>query len=331
MKTWPVGLVIGKFYPPHRGHRFLIETALSRVEHLHIMVCGRPGEKPEGALRADWLREMFPQAKVWLINDIYYGHDDDSEMWAYLTTSWLGRAPDVVFTSEHYGQPFTQCLGCEHVEVDMARVQVPISGTRVRAAPLSNWEFLDAPLRQYYAKRVVIVGAESTGSTTLAQDLAERFNTMWVPEYGREYCENFWTGEDYVWQSREFTLIAAEQLRRENEAARACNGLLICDTDAFATRLWHRRYMGNFSPAVDAIAASHRPDLYLLTGDEIPFVQDGIRDGEAIRHEMHEHFVQELSAGDVPWHLLRGSREERLEAAVKLVEELLRSSKNPAT
>ena len=326
MKTWPLGLVIGKFYPPHLGHRLLIETALSRVESLVIIVCGRPGERPEGALRAEWLREMFPSARVLLINDIYYGHDDDSQLWAQLTRGWLGRSPDVVFTSEYYGPNYTRFLECEHVEVDLSRAQVPISGTRVRADPLGNWGFLDAPVRGYYAKRVVVVGAESTGSTTLAQDLAERFQAPWVPEYGREYCEQFWTGEDYPWQSREFTLIAAEQLHRENEAARACNGLLICDTDAFATRLWHHRYLGRFSPSVDAIAASSRPDLYLLTGDEIPFVQDGIRDGESIRHAMHTHFEQELSAGNVPWHLLRGSRNERLEAASALVEDLLRGA-----
>ncbi len=326
MKKWSLGLVIGKFYPSHRGHRFLIETALSRVEALTIIVCGRPGEIPEGALRAEWLRELFPQARVLLISDIYYGHDDDSQLWAQLTRGWLGRAPDVVFTSEHYGQHYARFLECDHVQVDLSRIQVPISGTRVRADPKANWEFLDAPVRGYYAKRVVVLGAESTGSTTLAQDLATHFNTAWVPEYGREYCEQFWTGEDYPWQSREFTLIAAQQLHRENEAARACNGLLICATDAFATRLWHHRYLGHFSPAVDAIAASQRPSLYLLTGDEIPFVQDGIRDGEAIRHQMHAHFVQELSAGSVPWHLLRGGRNERLETAIALVENLLHDS-----
>ena len=101
--------------------------------------------------------------------------------------------------------------------------------------------------------------------------------------------------------------------------------MVICDTDAFATRLWHHRYLGAFSPAVDAIAASHRPDLYLLTGDEIPFVQDGLRDGEGIRHAMHAHFEQELARQEVPFHLLRGSHEKRLARAIELVEEVLKA------
>lgn len=234
-----------------------------------------PGENPEGALRADWLRDLFPKARVLLINDIYYGHDDDSQLWAQLTVGWLGRAPDVVFSSEHYGTNFARFLDCDHVEVDLAREKVPISGTRVRADAMGNRGFLDAPVRDFYAKRVVVLGAESTGTTTLSQDLAAHFGAPWVAEYGREYCERFCTGEDYPWQWREFTLIAAEQLRRENQATRASNGLIIGDTDAFATRLWHHRYFGHFSRVVDAIAASQKPDLYLLTGDEIPFVQDG--------------------------------------------------------
>jgi len=317
---YSLGLVIGKFYPPHRGHRLLIETALAQSESLTILVCGRPGEVPDGALRADWLRELFPTARVRLVRDIYYGHDEDSQLWAQLTIGWLGGAPDAVFTSENYGEAYAKFLGCVHIEVDKSRERVPISGTRVRQNPMVNWEFLDAPVRQYYARRVVVLGAESTGTTTLARDLAARFRTKWVPEYGREYCELFWTGEDYPWQSREFTLIAAEQQRREDAAARVCDGLLICDTDAWATRLWHHRYLGTFSPAVDAIANDNPPHQYILTGDEIPFVQDGIRDGETIRHAMHAHFEEELSRQTVPWVAVRGTPQQRLEQAVGVIK-----------
>lgn len=320
MPPYPLGLVIGKFYPPHRGHRLLIETALEGSESLTILVCGRPGETPDGALRADWLRELFPSARVRLVRDIYYGHDADSQLWAQLTIGWLGRAPDAVWTSENYGEAYAKFLGCQHIEVDSLRERVPISGTRIRENPLANWEFLEAPVRGYYARRVVVLGAESTGTTTLAGDLAARFRTDWVPEYGREYCELFWTDEDYPWQSREFTLIAAEQQRREDAAARACNGLLICDTNAWATRLWHHRYLGTFSPAVNAIAADNPPHQYILTGDEISFVQDGIRDGETIRHAMHAHFEEELARQSVPWVTVRGTRQERLEKAVSAIK-----------
>jgi nicotinamide riboside kinase len=82
--------------------------------------------------------------------------------------------------------------------------------------------------------------------------------------------------------------------------------------------------MGTASQAVAEIATRCRCDLYLLTGDEIPFVQDGLRDGEHIRHEMHVWFEQALAAQSVPWKLLRGSHDERMSCAIGLIEEAFR-------
>jgi nicotinamide riboside kinase len=84
--------------------------------------------------------------------------------------------------------------------------------------------------------------------------------------------------------------------------------------------------MGVHSQAVEKIARAGRCDLYLLTGDEIPFVQDGLRDGEHIRHEMHQWFEEALAAQAVPWHVVRGSREERLREAVRLAKSLFKNS-----
>jgi nicotinamide riboside kinase len=73
---------------------------------------------------------------------------------------------------------------------------------------------------------------------------------------------------------------------------------------------------------VEAIAQQGRCDLYLLTGDEIPFVQDGLRDGEKIRHDMHRWFEDALTAQSAPWHLLRGPVETRLREAIRFIETL---------
>ena len=78
--------------------------------------------------------------------------------------------------------------------------------------------------------------------------------------------------------------------------------------------------MGFDDPALTAFGLAAKADLYLLTGDEIPFVQDGLRDGEMIRHEMHEWFVAALDRQAVPWLLLRGSPEQRLAQALAAVQ-----------
>ncbi|HEY2860475.1 MAG TPA: AAA family ATPase [Terracidiphilus sp.] len=319
------GLVIGKFYPPHRGHKFLIETALRSVDHLDVLICVLPSQTISGDLRERWLKEIHPEANVMQVEDI--GHDDDSEVWAEYTKTILGQAPDLVFTSEGYGDAYARFLGCRHILVDRDRILVPTSGTQIRLDPFAYWDFLEPCVRAHFVKRVCVVGAESTGTTTLARDLAEHYDTVWVPEYGREYCEKLAAGGvdlwSYGWNSAEFTLIARTQVELERNMAREANRLMICDTDAFATGIWHQRYVGSRSTEVDAIAASDPPCLYLLTDCDIPFVQDGLRDGENIRAWMTRRFEEELKQREVPWVKVSGTGAQRLETAIQAIESVL--------
>ena len=319
-----LGLVIGKFYPPHQGHKLLIDEAVAQSERAEVIVCGKPTDTIPGELRGQWLQEIHPAAHVMVIDDHY--DENDSRVWAENTLRWLGRAPDAVFTSEDYGDRYAELMGSKHIAVDKARGRVPISGTAIRNDPYANWDFIEPPVRSWFAKRVCVVGAESTGTTTLAHALAETFQTNWVEEYGREYSVVKLARNEAEWNTNEFAMIAREQMRREDEAARLANRVLICDTNAFATVLWHRRYIGSHGAAVEEIARHGKCDLYLLTGDEIPFVQDGLRDGEHIRQEMHRWFEESLAAQSVPWKLLRGLHEERLREAILATSSLFNNS-----
>ena len=319
-----LGLVIGKFYPPHRGHKLLIDEAVAHSERSVVIVCGKPTDTIPGELRGRWLQEIHPTAQVMVIDDRY--DENDSLVWAENTLRWLGRAPDAVFTSEDYGDRYSELMGSKHIAVDKARGRVPISGTAIRNDPYANWDCIAPPVRSWFAKRVCVVGAESTGTTTLAHALAEIFQTNWVEEYGREYSVEKLARNEAEWNTEEFAMIANEQTRREDAAARHANRILICDTNAFATVLWHRRYMGNHCAVVEEIARHGKCDLYLLTGDEIPFVQDGLRDGEHIRQEMHRWFEAALAGQSVPWKILRGSHEERLREAIRATSALFENS-----
>jgi HTH-type transcriptional repressor of NAD biosynthesis genes len=320
-----LGLVIGKFLPPHHGHKLLIDSAMAQSERTVVIVCAKPDDFVDGEIRGQWLREIHPNAEVLVIDDRY--DENDSRVWATNTIRWLGRSPDAVFTSEDYGEPYAALMGSRHVSVDRARVRVPVSGTAVRKDAFANWGFLEPPVRGWLAKRVCILGAESTGTTTLAKALADHFQTNWVEEYGRDYSLQKQARQDDKWTSVEFVHIATEQARREDEAARCANRVVICDTNAFATTLWHKRYMDRSSPEVELVASKGRCDLYLLTGDEIPFVQDGLRDGESIRHDMHRWFEEALSTQKVPWYLIRGTIEARLKQSIPLIDDLLKGSR----
>jgi NadR type nicotinamide-nucleotide adenylyltransferase len=169
-----------------------------------------------------------------------------------------------------------------------------------------------------------VVGAESSGTTTLARALAEHYECEWVAEYGREYSARTFDGpQGKRWETAEFIHIAMEQARREEEAAAASSGLVICDTNAFATGIWHERYLGTPSAEVDSIGRRSHADLYLLTDVDIPFVQDGLRDGEHVRAWMHSRFLQALPKTWSPFAVIRGSTEDRLRSAVALVDHLL--------
>lgn len=214
---------------------------------------------------------------------------------------------------------------------------------------VDGWQELAPEERRRRACRVVLVGSESTGKTTLAGDLRAHYRsrggvwerTLEVPEYGREYTEVLLERQGLVasrdeldigaepqsaeWTAEDFAIIAVEQQRLEDAAAAAGSPVLFCDTDAFATQLWERRYLGDASTAAfDALPLLPRRGLYLLADlAGVEFEQDGIRDGEVYREAMQEWFVTELIARQQPWALVTGSRDERLAASARLVDEAL--------
>lgn len=320
-----LGLVVGKFYPPHRGHKHLIDSARRQVDRLIVMLPHHASQKIPGETRQAWLEEIHPDCEIHLVPDTL---PDDSQLWADFTLAHLGRAPDVVFSSEDYGPRYAAFMGCRHEMIDRDRRAVPISGTKVRSAPLDHLEFLEPCVRAWFVRRVVLIGAESTGKTTLAEQLAQRFDTNWVAEYGREYWERKVAGLSMdgplpPFTSDEFVHIAAEQQRREEAAARSANKVLFCDTNAFATGTWHERYMNQRSGEVDAIGQRDRVHLYLLAEPDFPFVQDGFRDGASIRQWMHERFAEQLERGNTPVLRLTGPPLQRIETASDAVTKLL--------
>jgi NadR type nicotinamide-nucleotide adenylyltransferase len=302
------GLVLGKFLPPHAGHHELVDFALERCERVTVLVLGAAAEPIPLALRREWMRERHPGARVvagW--DEVPVDFDDPHihDLHIAVMERLLNEPIDAVFTGEAYGDLLAERWGVEHVCRPRGGV---ISGTAVRADPAAWWPSLTPAVRAYLCRRVVITGAESTGTTTLAAALAERLGTVWVPEVGRAVSEA--RGIPYTWTDADFEMIARRQLNDEDRAARVSGPILVCDTDALATCIWQERYMGRSTGPVEAIAASRTYALSVLTSDDIPFVQDGLRDGEHLRGWMTERFRERLRA---PWIEVRGSVEERVE------------------
>jgi HTH-type transcriptional repressor of NAD biosynthesis genes len=210
--------------------------------------------------------------------------------------------------------------------------------------PFAGWQSLSPKRRERLAARVVLVGAESTGKTTLTQDLVDHYrarggvwsNTLWVSEFGRDYtvvkiAENGLDWNDDAefrsadWTPKDFGIIALEQQRLEDAAAAAGSPVLFCDTDALATQIWERRYLGEGSTAARDVLPELPPRaLYLLTDHrDVEFTQDGIRDGEQFRETMTQWFADELEARGERGRVVRGGRAERLAECIRLVDEVL--------
>lgn len=346
------GIIVGKFYPPHAGHRHLVEAAAEQCEQVTVIACEATGETIPLALRVAWLREEHaasPHVRVvGAVDDHPIDYDDplvwDAHCVVFRAALGASGPVDAVFTSEGYGAELARRFGATHVCVDAPRQAVPVSGTMVRADPVANWRHLSPGVRAWFTRRVVVLGAESSGTTTLAADLAAHFaarggvwsRTRWVPEFGRELtvrkldllrkadpAATIW---DLTWTPEDFAEAAREQDAAENAAARVGSPLLVCDTDSFATAVWEERYLGSVSEPVRAAAAARRPALYLLTDSaDVPFDDDGLRDGEHLRAWMTGRFREKLAEHGVPYMELAGPHDARLAAAVNACEALLLS------
>ena len=345
------GLVIGKFYPLHEGHLALIRFAAEKSDRLSVIVMASQFESVPLASRQSWLQEETAAlGDVHVIGvrcdaPVDYGSDIAWQANVALMTAALddSGAPPVtaVFSSEPYGDELATRFGAASVTYDMRRAAHPVSGSAVRADLIGRWPQTAASARLDLATRVIVVGAESTGTTTLAHDLTEHYRDHGfsairdVEEYGRELTYRLHAEasrragaevpvESIVWRPEHFAEVAREQRRREDLAALACP-LVIADTDALATELWERRYVGADSHGAADVNAGGIPrrDVYLVTDHVgVPFEQDGWRDGEHIREQMTDWFTTELTRRGASWVLLRGDRTERLRYACTLIDAL---------
>ncbi|HEX7162943.1 MAG TPA: AAA family ATPase [Trebonia sp.] len=358
--TFGHGLVVGKFYPPHRGHRYLIERAAVLCARLTVLVMAAGSETLPPGDRVAWLQASCTDLQGVTVAGVRCDVPVDFEgeaIWAAQVAVMRaaleghGRPPvDAVVSSEPYGDELAARFGAKHVCIDPGRATVPVSASRIRADLAGCWDDLLAPARAGLAARVVVVGAESTGTSTIAQALAEKYRrrggvwarTRCVTEAGRDYTLTKWQQARAVaatarrpdpplaeleWTPADLDAVAAEQTRRENQAAAAGSPLLVCDTDAFVTSVWERRYLGGRARGLQPWAAANLPrhDVYLLTSHEgVPWHDDGLREGDLeVRAAMTGWFAQALTAAGHSWVLLTGSVAERLALAVRVTDAVL--------
>lgn len=338
------GLVVGKFAPLHLGHELVISTALAQCDQVYLISYSNPelaGCPPER--RERWLKMRFPSAKTLLVTAEKVAHwqaqglqlddlpDNDApdaqqrRFVAQLCQAVLRDTVDAVFTSEHYGDGFATQLSREfqrpddrpvvHVQVDLARQALPISGTRLRADVHGLSHFLAPEVYADFVSRICLLGGESTGKSTLAVRLAEVLGTRHVAEYGRERWEQ--QAGELIFD--DLLAIATEQCRREDAATLRSQRHLVCDTSPLTTLFYSQALFGRADPRLHTLA-ERRYDLTLLCAADFPFVQDGTRQGPDFQIRQQHWYEAELQARSIPYSTLRGSLDARIEQACSLLK-----------
>jgi NadR type nicotinamide-nucleotide adenylyltransferase len=311
------GLVVGKFMPLHRGHQLLIDTALAECDDVTVVVYDTqpPGVYPPMplSLRTGWLRELYPRLEsiVGVEDPLPPDESDDpvnAEVYAR-QLAFLGRFGRFYSSEPGYAR-FAELMGARHVVVDEARALVPVSGTAIRDDPYRYRGMMSPRVYASLVRRVALVGTESAGKTTLARALAERLDTRWTHEYGRE----LWEAQDLQGSFADHLRIAVRQREREDAAARHARSFLFCDTTAWTTLHWSLRSYGYADDRLHALVDRTMGDyVWVVCDNDFGWVQDGTRElvGEAAA-AFQEAQVRDLEARGVAFHVVSGTVEDRV-------------------
>jgi HTH-type transcriptional repressor of NAD biosynthesis genes len=190
----------------------------------------------------------------------------------------------------------------------------------IRNDPYAHRHLIDPLVYRDLIARVAFLGAMSTGKTTVCTALAERYRTVWMPEYGREYWEQHHVERRLT--LAELVHIADEHRRREDEMVLEANRILLVDTEAIVTRLFSVYYHGRADERLERFAdeVRDRYDLFFLCDDDIPYADTPDRSGEANRALFQMWLRDELARRKIPYVTLRGGLEERVARAAQVID-----------
>lgn len=320
-----IGLTLGKYAPLHRGHQHVIETAIAENDHVIVVIYNAPDvARCPLHVRANWIRLIYPQIEVIEAWDGPIEVSQDPEITAvhdaYLQKLLVGRDISRFYSSEVYGQHVSLALDAEDRRVDPDRVAIPVSGTQIRQDLFQFRDYLDPIVYRDLITKVVFLGAPSTGKTTIAERLANEYQTVWMPEYGREYWERHQVNRRLT--RSQLTEIATEHRRREDSLCQQANRFMFVDTDATTTLLFSRYYHGDAEAKLVEMADQTRDryDLFFVCQTDIDYDDSWDRSGEVHRQEFHRLVEADLRERDIPFIRLSGDLRERTQIVRRRLE-----------
>jgi len=327
-----------KALPPHLGHLYLIDTAISQSEMVHVIMTHNLSQSIPGEVRFEALNAIYgnnPKVKIYSVSDEGLPqYDSECETLDQFYSYWVPlvynqvEELDAVFTSEDYGDDFARYLGVKHILVDKERSKVPVSGTLVRSNPFKYWNFIPDPIKPHFVKRIVIMGPESCGKSILTKRLSENFETNFVEEYGRTVFEE----NNFQLSIQDFITISKGRQNIENKMIKFSNKVLFCDTEDITTYLFSKMFCPDEYNKVeeyfkDILEKKPKYDLYILLSPDCDAVQDGTRKFLDGRWQHYEVIKNELVSRNCNFVEIGGDWDNRLKESKKLINDLIYTEK----
>jgi HTH-type transcriptional regulator, transcriptional repressor of NAD biosynthesis genes len=333
VKKYKNGLVLGKFYPPTSGHKYLIDTAIDNCEKTYVFICYTNNDEITGEQRYEAIKYEYsnnPNVFIYNLNTSKLPQyesecetlDKFYEYWVKLVYDNV-KELDVVFTSETYGDDFARYLNIEHKLVDIERKTYPTSGSKQRENP--DFNLLPDSSKKCLTKRFCFVGPESSGKTISSKMISDYYKCPFVEEYGRRYVEeiglNKKTREDNF-NIIDINNIAANQLHLEDEATKISEGMIVCDTDIMVTQIFSEIYF-NEAPRwiIEESWKRSKDYIYFLMDIDFDWVDDGTREFPEKRKWHFNRIKQELERRNCEYYLISGSIEERFDKCKDIIYE----------
>lgn len=176
--------------------------------------------------------------------------------------------------------------------------------------------------------KIALFGPESTGKTTLAKQLAEYYETEWVPEFARDYLQEKWEENQHICVADDMLPIAYGQVALENQKLSTAKKYLFSDTNLMVTKVFSEMYYGFCDPLLNEAALEHEYDLFFLTDIDVPWEKDDIRDSPKGRETVFSVFKQTLIDTNKPFITLSGDKESRLAKAIAIIDNLALAKEN---
>jgi HTH-type transcriptional regulator, transcriptional repressor of NAD biosynthesis genes len=319
------GLVLGKFMPVHLGHMALFDFALKQCDELIIFLCYHQQEPISGNLRTHWLEKIFSKNHKVNIVAFEYGRGElpessvssieNSQKWSAVIKNLF---PDItiLFSSEKYGEYLAEFLQIQHLYFDENRELFPVSSSQIRKQPLKFWSFIPAVVQAFFVKKIAIIGSESTGKSTLTENLAQHYHTAFAAEAAREII-----GHTKECSFEDLKKIAAHHARLILEKQNLANRFLFIDTDINITKSYSRFLFGRELVVEDWIEKANQCDLYIFLEPDCPHIQDGTRLDEDEKLKLDLFHKEQFQKSQIKYISVTGNWEERFTLACKVVDQ----------